>query len=96
MDRPKVKLIFQTGALNEKDDPSYPFLLHGVLSAPEFMRVAFVMINRSGVEEVKIRAESLEDLGAIIADMIKHPRFLRYKVLNGTETVQIGGSHAGC
>jgi hypothetical protein len=46
----------------QPDDPSYPWLLTAVLSPPEFMQFAFVMLY--GNEQVRAIGESREALEA--------------------------------
>ena len=83
-----VKLIrHNAGKINLPDDPTLPFKLEVVLTAPEFMRVAFVMLH-GGSEVAVIRATTLAELEGVIKDYAfrTHPR-LGTMVVTGPEGV---------
>ena len=77
--RPQVE--WQTGSKEHRqfDLLVWPFLLVAVMSPPEFMRVAFVMLH-GGSEEIHIRGKSREHFDLVIAELKKHPRFRRMTI----------------
>jgi len=83
-----IKLIKHTSECDHPDDPSMPFKLEMVLSAPEFMEVAWAGLY-GGTEEVVARGDSLEELNAWMEEhgLKTHPRRRRYAITNSDGVV---------
>jgi hypothetical protein len=83
-----VKLIRQTGVVNEPDDPSYPYRLDVNLRPPEFMEFAFVMLH-GGSEVICVRGMTREALEQFVElnQLRTHPR-LRSLEITQTQVSQ--------
>lgn len=77
-----VKLIrHNASGVNLPDDPSFPFRLEVLLSAPEFMDVAFILIH-SGGEKIVVRGMTVEALDRFVKaeNLRTHPRLRRFTI----------------
>ncbi len=81
------KYVLVTGQLDEADDPSYPFKLRAVLSPPEFMQVAFVLMH-GGSEQIVVRADVRRDLDEVVKRLVEHPRFRYLDITHPTLPVE--------
>lgn len=76
-----LKLVRLTGAINEPDDPSYPYKLDVNLRPPDLMEVAFIMLH-GGSEEIIVRGQTREAIDQFIKlnDLRRHPRLRRMTI----------------
>ena len=85
---PGIKLIYQTGAIRQPEDPNMLYKLEADFRPPEFMLMAFVGLY-GGSEEIVVQGESLEALDKLIKsnDLERHPRLRRLTITgpNGVE-----------
>lgn len=76
-----LKLVRLTGAVNDPDDPSYPYKLEVNLRPPELMQVAFIMLH-GGSEEIVMRGKTREAIDQFIElnNLRHHPRLRRMTI----------------
>ena len=76
-----IKLVRLTGAVNEPDDPSYPYKLDVNLRPPELMQVTFIMLY-GGSEEIVVRGKTRDAINRFIElnDLRRHPRLRRMTI----------------
>ena len=94
MDTKPLRALYMTGLLpRQKDDPSYPFLLEVNLRPPDFMRVAWILLN-GGSEEIIVQGRTLEALQEFVKknELREHPRLRRLTITGPTGVVEHVGS----
>lgn len=80
-----LKLVYLTGsrvdAIDDPNDPDYPYRLEVNLRPPELMEVAFIMLH-GGSEEIIVRGKTREALDQFIAlnAFRRHPRLRRMTI----------------
>jgi hypothetical protein len=77
-DTEDLKLIRLTGAVDQPDDPSYPYKLEVNLRPPELMQVTFIMLH-GGSEVIVVRGKTRAAIDRFIDqnDLRQHPRLRR-------------------
>lgn len=79
----QIKLIYQTGVVDNIDDTSYPFKLYASFAPPEFMEFAFICLY-GGSEEIIVRGKTRTALTDFIIQnrLISNPRLRKMEINN--------------
>ena len=77
-----VKLIrHRASGVDGPDDETMPYRLVAILEAPDFMRVAFVLLH-GGTEDIVVRGRTLPALEELVTvnRLAGHPRLIRMAI----------------